>query len=202
MKILTITTDEQIWNIFRRASLAVDGSIICYTSPLKALDNIDEIQPGVIVINAQEFPRHWKTLVQFLHDTGSNSKAVVYSASPLSQDDCNKSSALKVFVSYDEKNLTAYLQSLVLPKSQNYDLASTNLKCVFVNPYNNQMITGKVIETKEKNILYKVDFLEMLEHIQAETVIKNARLKNAQELKVVDLNVLFVKNDVVCFSVG
>ena len=39
--------------------------IITYHALLKALDNIEEISPHLIVISTKEYPRHWKTLAQY-----------------------------------------------------------------------------------------------------------------------------------------
>ncbi len=39
-----------------------------YRQALKAMDNIDEINPDAILISAEDFPRHWKTLVQFVRN--------------------------------------------------------------------------------------------------------------------------------------
>jgi hypothetical protein len=40
--------------------------LIRYHNVLKAMDNIDEIDPQGIIISARDFPRHWKAMVQFV----------------------------------------------------------------------------------------------------------------------------------------
>lgn len=40
--------------------------LIRYRSPVKAMDNMDEADPDAVIVNAEDFPRHWKTLVQFV----------------------------------------------------------------------------------------------------------------------------------------
>jgi hypothetical protein len=42
------------------------AEIILYQHPVKAMDNIDEINPDCIIISASDFPRHWKTLAGFV----------------------------------------------------------------------------------------------------------------------------------------
>jgi hypothetical protein len=46
------------------------GDCIRYSSPLKALDNIDEITPDKIIINTIDFPRQWKVIAAFLRFRG------------------------------------------------------------------------------------------------------------------------------------
>ncbi len=39
-----------------------DFDLIHYRTPLKAMDNLEEISPDAIIINTIDFPRHWKVL--------------------------------------------------------------------------------------------------------------------------------------------
>jgi hypothetical protein len=47
---------------------SLDYQIIRYRHVLKAMDNIDEVDPSAIIISARDFPRHWKILVQFVRN--------------------------------------------------------------------------------------------------------------------------------------
>ena len=51
--------------------------IIRYRSAVKALDNIDEIHPHAVFISASDFPRHWKTLVQFIRADTTRDETVI-----------------------------------------------------------------------------------------------------------------------------
>ncbi len=44
-------------------------SSVRYSHVLKAIDNLDEISPSLILISADDFPRHWKTFVGHLKST-------------------------------------------------------------------------------------------------------------------------------------
>ena len=39
--------------------------VIVYRWLLKALDNLEEIKPHIVMISVTDFPRHWKTLTQY-----------------------------------------------------------------------------------------------------------------------------------------
>ena len=39
-----------------------DYGVVQYTNCMKAYDNFEEINPDVIVVNAQDYPRHWKII--------------------------------------------------------------------------------------------------------------------------------------------
>lgn len=82
--------------------------LIHYRWIIKALDNIEEIQPDVIVLSAGEYPRHWKTLAGFVQSGigGNNVKVFLYETTPLSQEDTKKAEDLGVLSFADdfEKN--------------------------------------------------------------------------------------------------
>ena len=82
--------------------------LIHYRWIIKALDNIEEIQPDVIVLSAGEYPRHWKTLAGFVQSGigGNNVKVFLCETTPLSQEDAKKAEDLGVLSFTDdfEKN--------------------------------------------------------------------------------------------------
>jgi hypothetical protein len=45
--------------------------LIRYNHVLKAMDNLDEIDPQAIIVSARDYPRHWKILVQFVRSERS-----------------------------------------------------------------------------------------------------------------------------------
>ncbi len=51
--------------------------IIRYRQPLKAMDNVDEVDPDAVIVSAEDFPRHWKTLVQFIRSDRSTLRTVI-----------------------------------------------------------------------------------------------------------------------------
>lgn len=72
--------------------------LIHYRWIIKALDNIEEIQPDIIVLSAGEYPRHWKTLAGFVQSGigGNDVKVYLYETSPLSKEDEEKAKGLGV----------------------------------------------------------------------------------------------------------
>ena len=98
MKALIISEDESVYstldNILKKASY----DTIIYKWLLKALDNIEEIRPDLIVVSSSEYPRHWKTLVQFVKSGigGDNVDIYLYEPTPVSSEDEEKAKILGV----------------------------------------------------------------------------------------------------------
>jgi len=66
MKLLMVFAADDNCNIISRNIRPLGFEMIRYRQVLKAMDNIDEINPSAIVVSARDFPRHWKFLVQFV----------------------------------------------------------------------------------------------------------------------------------------
>ncbi|MFP4510805.1 MAG: PilZ domain-containing protein [Spirochaetota bacterium] len=51
-------------------------SVIHYGNPLKAMDNIIEIDPEIVLFSARDFPRHWKPFLIFLRNHRERRSAI------------------------------------------------------------------------------------------------------------------------------
>ena len=98
MKALVISDRQEIIDYVTPLLKEKGFDLIHYRWIIKALDNIEEIQPDVIVLSAMEYPRHWKTLAGFVQSgIGGNSvKMYLYDTEKLSQNDESKAEGLGI----------------------------------------------------------------------------------------------------------
>ena len=98
MKALIISEDEKVYNKLNDTLTAAGYDTIIYKWLLKALDNIEEIRPDCIVVSSSEYPRHWKTLVQFVKSGigGENVDVYLYEPNPMSSEDEEKAKILGI----------------------------------------------------------------------------------------------------------
>ena len=68
MKLLLVLGSDATFNHISVYVKPLGFEFVRYHHILKAMDNIDEIDPNAIVISARDFPRHWKTMVQFVRN--------------------------------------------------------------------------------------------------------------------------------------
>ncbi|MDR0623800.1 MAG: PilZ domain-containing protein [Treponema sp.] len=66
MKLLLVLGSDESYDHISRYIKPLGVDIIRYRYVLKAMDNIDEVDPAAIIISARDFPRHWKILVHFV----------------------------------------------------------------------------------------------------------------------------------------
>jgi hypothetical protein len=71
MKLLLVLGSDDNYDTISQNIPAPGFELIRYRHALKAMDNIDEIDPAAVIISARDFPRHWKILVQFVRSERS-----------------------------------------------------------------------------------------------------------------------------------
>ena len=104
MKALIISEDESVYTTLDDILKKASYDTIIYKWLLKALDNIEEIRPDLIVVSSSEYPRHWKTLVQFVKSGigGDDIQIYLYEPNPISQEDEEKAKILGVTGCFNE----------------------------------------------------------------------------------------------------
>lgn len=195
MKTLVIAdNDEIVKDILCTLDKKGMDSIV-YRWLLKALDNLEEISPDLIIISAFEYPRHWKTLVQFCK-SGITRKIpvfILYRQEEISEEELNKEKALGVYgVFYDSKsseleNLLSQLQNEAPAEEKSNSIA--NISSSPVNKSDGledcKLPTVMDILTThtEETFLPTVDNLFMLEGIELpEQVFEIINENPAEEL--------------------
>jgi hypothetical protein len=66
MKLLLVMGNDDTFNSVSLHAKALGFELIRYNHIVKAMDNIDEIDPSALIISAKDFPRHWKVMTQFV----------------------------------------------------------------------------------------------------------------------------------------
>jgi len=98
MKLMLVLGDDTTHGIIDRYLSPLGFDMLRYSHILKAMDNIDEIDPHAIIISAQDFPRHWKTMVQFIRKDRSKERCpiIILKGDNFDREESSKASFLKV----------------------------------------------------------------------------------------------------------
>ena len=155
MKVLLIADEE---DFIEKATAKLNDNgfdVITYRWLLKAMDNVEEIAPEVIVVSASSYPRHWKTLVSFVQTglSGIVPKVILYIQRSLDDEEVKKSEALNVsgiFNSIDENGLNEMIDLISDKKSKDYAL-------IFTNPKTGAFVTGKILSYENDVISFEPD---------------------------------------------
>lgn len=188
MKALLIADDDIVIEKIK-ASLTDEGyDVITYRWLIKAMDNVEEIAPEVIVISASSYPRHWKTLVQFVLSGigGVIPKVVLYAEREFNDDDLRKSEALHItgiFNSLDAEGLSELSDILSNRKGKDFSL-------IFTNPKTGAFITGNISKYENNIISFNPDCPELLSPLVESAQIPQATFKYKKSIKYIQVKIL------------
>lgn len=98
MRIILVAEREELGKHIRHHFHPQGTELIQYANPIKAMDNIDEIDPDVVLFSAVDYPRHWKTFLNFLRGTSSRERVVfvLLTRDDLSYEEASKAQHLGV----------------------------------------------------------------------------------------------------------
>ncbi len=110
MKALLIADDENVISNTSEVLKTAGYEVIVYRWLLKALDNIEEISPHLIVISTEDYPRHWKIVTQFAASRFGSyiPQVILYTGKEFPEEEAKKAEVLKVrgtFSSVDVEGL-------------------------------------------------------------------------------------------------
>ena len=193
MKVLLIADDENSIEKINSKLNENGFDTITYRWLLKSLDNVEEISPDVIIVSASSYPRHWKTLVQFVQTgfSGKVPKVILYLEKPLDDDDVKKSEALNIagiIQNSDENCLDELIKIISDKQSKTYSL-------IFTNPKSGAFITGTILNYENDIISFEPDCPSQISVINEDQEITQATLKSNNSIKYISAKVISKTNN-------
>ena len=81
MKALIVLDDKEKLASLSSKLTNAGFDTICYQWLMKALDNLEEISPHLVLISAEDYPRHWKVFVQHIKLHNDETKVFLITSS-------------------------------------------------------------------------------------------------------------------------
>jgi len=191
MKLLVVLGSDSTFKQVFYCLRPLGFDIIRYFHALKAMDNIDEIDPQAIIISAVDFPRHWKTMVQFFRNerTKDDCPIIILKGENFSMDDSSKASYIgvsgTVFESLDTQEIDR-LQSILdrhLPveekrRSRRYRIDPwQRFGFVFNHPASGVVITGQIKDISKGGLSFLPDDKTLVDNITINSKLENCSLR-------------------------
>lgn len=192
MKLLLVVASEATYNLISYFIKPLGLEPIRYRQALKAMDNIDEVDPDGVIISAEDFPRHWKTLVQFIRSERPKDKtAIVILKGPhFPFEEAAKASYIGVngIVSEnlddpEEQDRLQGILSRYIPVEAKRGAkrirpnAWDSLGLIFSHPKDGKLITGTVETLSLTGLSFLPDQGRWLENLYLETPIPQTSLR-------------------------
>lgn len=206
MKAILIAEEENIFSSIIRFANTYGFDFIHYRSAVKALDNIEEIAPDAIFINAVDFPRHWKVITQHIRwDTSKNDMLILLLVnSDFTSLDADKATKIGVQAIINYENPAAqsnealrniFLRYKQIPKTDVPLLPEEKaLNFMFTNPLNDAIITGRIEKLTEHYFDFNPDIPSSVGNIEENQILENCSLKMDQRILKLTCKVLCAKN--------
>ncbi len=172
MKLLLVTAKEETRKRVLSHFNRLGYDVIVYDNPLKAMDNLAEIEPEAVLFNAEDFPRHWKPFLLVLRQLFKREKSVfiILSGESFNDEEVLKAGSLSVsgVISEDfqspleitqlETILSRYLvhEDNRGPRRFNTALYK-NVEFLFNHPDNFTLITGTVSDLSFDGLRFDPD---------------------------------------------
>ena len=179
MKAVIISDKQEVIKLLKKRLEKEGFDIIIYRWLLKALDNIEEICPDYIVLSAEEYPRHWKTLASFVQSGigGNDVRFCLYNDEVLSAEDKQKAEQLGVeFYSdlrefnineeeieqetetVEEESDIPTVTDIFIDNKKDIEDINKNYSVIFTNPENGSFVCGTSVQTSFDTFECLVDY--------------------------------------------
>jgi len=182
-------------------------SVVSYRHPLKALDNLEETQPSIILYDLQDFPRHWKILAKYLREEHSKNEVVflLVSHGPPPLEEANKAMYLGVNgILQDGGDIEALAKNIrevflrygtfEVAESRNPNAGSNGpLAFLFRHPRGKHLVTGVMVRYDGQNGTFKPDFAHEVADLSEGETLTGGSLRLAETLVTLDATI--VKNN-------
>jgi hypothetical protein len=180
MKLLLALNSDDTYNHISKCIRPLGFEIIRYYNALKAMDNIDEIDPHAIIISALDFPRHWKTMVQFFRNERPKEAypIILLTGDSFPPEDSSKASFLGVSGTVTEslenkteidrlqRILSRYLPVDEKRRNRRYHVEPHNkFGFVFARPDDNVLVPGQVKDISVGGLSFLPDNQAMMKNI-------------------------------------
>ena len=205
MKTLLVIEHDNLKNQLIE-NLAPRGfDFIHYRNPIKAMDNIEEIAPDLVIFSSIDFPRHWKPFVTVLRTFLSKEKSVfiLLKSDYFSSEESTKASVLEVNgVISDNFSDPAVLAQLedVFTRYNVIDnkrisrrfLSSVtqDIEFIFTHPLSSSLINGELSDISVGGISFKPDNPQITNDIREGTKLSNCTLRLKDSFNTIDVTVI------------
>ena len=204
MKALIVSDALQESLSIQSAMEGMGYDTICYRWLLKALDNLEEIQPHVIVINAVDYPRHWKVLVQHCKcNLKSQPKVILLTPVDFEDEEAEKAHHLGVcgcIAGAQQEHLDRLQQLLEgrddrrAAEQEASRTAATEAAILFVHPDEGTLYSGHLIQQRDNLYSMAPDRPVAL---KAGDIISDGSIKSAEGIRSVQAQVLETEPELV-----
>jgi hypothetical protein len=207
MKIVLISERSELKDHISKHFQPVGSEIIQYLSPIKAMDNLDEIDPDLVLFSASDFPKHWKPMLVVLRSIYDREHCVfvLLKGESFPVEEAAKAQHLKangiVGEDLSDQKELARLKELVTRYKELRDVRGAKrftpdeddkIEFVFSHPVSRTLVTGTVGNISAKGLAFTPDHNEYIQDLADDAMIRDCSLRIGEDVVSVDVRVVRV----------
>lgn len=211
MKVLLVSDRNEQKQALQKHFATRGTEIIHYVHPIKAMDNLDEIDPDVVLFSAADFPRHWKPFLVFLRDLRGRDSAVfvLLKEGDFSVEEASKAEHLEVNAilgsDFSDEKVVERLGTIVsryhafreTRGAKRFIPGTTDkVEFLFTNPYTLRLVRGSVSDISVSGLRFLPSDQEELKTLEAGAHLPSASLRLGQEILALEAQIARVSNNV------
>ncbi|GHU92551.1 hypothetical protein FACS189479_01870 [Spirochaetia bacterium] len=191
MKLLLVLESDDTNDLLSLHLKPLGFEIVRYHQALKAMDNVDEVNPAAIIISAGDFPRHWKTLTQFVRSERSRKSCPIillyHGEFPL--EESNQASHIGVSGIVDESLgakemdrlqgiLTRYIPTKEKRRSRRFfNVGENHFGFLMSHPRDDVIIPGNIKNISDSGLLFLPVYSGMMDDINEGAILTGCSLR-------------------------
>jgi DNA-binding response OmpR family regulator len=213
MKMMLVADAPQLKPFLEQSFSFQQADVIHYDNPIKAMDNVEEIQPEIVLFSATDFPRHWKPFVMYLRNAYTRHEVifVLLISDEFPSDEAAKAEHLDVNAVLDE-DLTSVqtlerIRGIITRYHQNIDVRKNirylpgrddDIECGFTNPYTFRFVYGTVVDISAGGLRFRPQDPEILQELDPDTVLTMSSLRLGEEMVPIRLRIIRIYESIAC----
>lgn len=176
-----------------------------YKNPLKAIDNLTEIEPDILFFKKQDYPRLWKIVLSGLRELFDDKKTIFILEGELDKKETKAFNYLKGSLILDARSDAVSLVKAKIQERFKPELASEiyypdgNEICLgFVKPDDYSFITGQITMMSSKKFIFVSENDEDITSIVQDTIINEASISRGDEVVSVNFRIININKKLTC----
>ena len=208
MKVLLVSERQDLRGQLDRHFNPLGLEVIQYWNPIKAMDNIDEIGPDVVLFSAGDFPRHWKPFLTFLrnHRTRYTTVFVLLRPKDFAFEEASKAQHLGVNGLADDsladRDDINHLRDLIVRYKEIRDQRHSKryvphpedrIEFIFSHPRTLQFVTGRIEDISASGLRFVPHRSQITGEIEAGANLRHCSLRLGDS--ILNLACEVIRND-------
>jgi hypothetical protein len=205
MKIMLVVEKDETQNALEQHLHPRGFEFITYKNPIKAMDNIDEVSPDIVLFSGEDFPRHWKPFLRLLRNSFAKEQTVfiLLIGEVFPFEEAAKAAELKangiLGEDFQDKRKMLHIEGLL----SRYKMIRDNrkgpryipddydeLEFIFTHPETLKLITGVIDDVSTEGVGFTPDSPHLSSDLEDGSEIPFCSLRIADEIISVTCSVI------------